>query len=79
VSMSWIIAGIILNVFASANTMSSCLEVLGISLPYSASIPATWPGNATISGRLKYLKLFFRLRKETRMLSCGGIYEEPPR
>lgn len=23
--------------------MSSCLEVLGISLPYSASIPATWP------------------------------------
>ncbi|KAF8588642.1 dihydroxy-acid and 6-phosphogluconate dehydratase [Ramaria rubella] len=28
----------------TANTMSSCLEVLGISLPYSATIPATWPG-----------------------------------
>lgn len=28
----------------SANTMSSCLEVLGLSLPYSATIPATYPG-----------------------------------
>jgi len=28
----------------SANTMSSCLEVLGMSLPYSSSIPAVYPG-----------------------------------
>jgi len=27
----------------TANTMSSCLEVLGMSLPYSASIPAAYP------------------------------------
>lgn len=27
----------------SANTMSSVLEVIGLSLPYSASIPATYP------------------------------------
>ena len=28
----------------SANTMSSALEVLGLSLPYSSSTPATYPG-----------------------------------
>lgn len=28
-----------------ANTMSTALEVLGISLPYSASIPAEFPGS----------------------------------
>jgi dihydroxy-acid dehydratase len=28
----------------SANTMSSALEVLGMSLPYSSSIPAVYPG-----------------------------------
>ncbi|GAA5868572.1 hypothetical protein JCM1840_005493 [Sporobolomyces johnsonii] len=27
----------------TANTMSSCLEVLGMTLPYSASIPAVYP------------------------------------
>ncbi|KAH8928590.1 dihydroxy-acid and 6-phosphogluconate dehydratase [Atractiella rhizophila] len=27
----------------TANTMSTCLEVLGMSLPYSASTPATYP------------------------------------
>jgi dihydroxyacid dehydratase/phosphogluconate dehydratase len=27
-----------------ANTMSSALEVLGMSLPYSSSIPAMYPG-----------------------------------
>ena len=29
---------------ASANTMSSALEVLGMSLPYSSSTPAMYPG-----------------------------------
>ena len=29
-------------VICSANTMSSCLEVLGMSLPYSSSTPATY-------------------------------------
>ncbi len=28
----------------SANTMSSALEVLGLSLPYSSSTPATYDG-----------------------------------
>jgi hypothetical protein len=28
----------------SANTMSSALEVLGLSLPYSSSTPATYAG-----------------------------------
>lgn len=28
----------------TANSLSSCLEVLGMSLPYSASIPAVYPG-----------------------------------
>ena len=28
----------------SANTMSSALEVLGLSLPYSSSTPATFDG-----------------------------------
>ena len=28
----------------SANTMSSCMELLGMSLPYSSSIPAVYPG-----------------------------------
>jgi dihydroxyacid dehydratase/phosphogluconate dehydratase len=28
----------------SANTMGTALEVLGLSLPYSASTPATFPG-----------------------------------
>ena len=28
----------------TANTMSSVLEVLGISLPYSSSTPAVYPG-----------------------------------
>ena len=29
----------------SANTMSSALEVLGLSLPYSSSTPATYDGS----------------------------------
>jgi hypothetical protein len=29
----------------SANTMSSALEVLGMSLPYSSSTPALYPGS----------------------------------
>lgn len=29
----------------TANTMSSALEVMGMSLPYSASTPATYPGS----------------------------------
>ena len=32
------------DVVDSANTMSSALEALGLSLPYSSSIPATYPG-----------------------------------
>jgi Dehydratase family len=28
----------------SANTMSSCMEVLGMSLPYSSCTPAVYPG-----------------------------------
>lgn len=30
--------------YSSANTMSSALEVLGMSLPFSSSIPAVYPG-----------------------------------
>lgn len=29
----------------TANTMSSALEVLGVSLPYSSSTPALYPGS----------------------------------
>ncbi len=32
------------DVADSANTMSSALEVLGLSLPYSSSTPATYAG-----------------------------------
>ena len=42
------------DVADSANTMSSALEVLGLSLPYSSSTPATYPG------ALCKLKLEFR-------------------
>ncbi|CAE6433941.1 dihydroxy-acid dehydratase [Rhizoctonia solani AG-1 IB] len=41
----------------TANTMSSVLEVLGMSLPYSASIPAVYPEKAQECFRAaKYLK-----------------------
>ncbi|KAG8744275.1 hypothetical protein FRC10_010438 [Ceratobasidium sp. 414] len=41
----------------TANTMSSVLEVLGMSLPYSASIPAVYPEKAQECYRAaKYLK-----------------------
>jgi dihydroxyacid dehydratase/phosphogluconate dehydratase len=33
------------HIMGSANTMSSALEVLGISLPYSSSTPALYAGS----------------------------------
>jgi Dehydratase family len=38
------------DVADSANTMSSALEVLGLSLPYSSSTPATYDGASHESG-----------------------------
>ncbi|KAI0355752.1 dihydroxy-acid dehydratase [Trametes cingulata] len=46
----------------TANTMSSVLEVLGLSLPYSASIPATYPEKAQECVKAaKYLKRLLEL------------------
>jgi dihydroxyacid dehydratase/phosphogluconate dehydratase len=36
------------KVSGSANTMSSALEVLGMSLPYSSSTPALYPGPISV-------------------------------
>jgi dihydroxyacid dehydratase/phosphogluconate dehydratase len=36
--------GAVVQVPTRANTMSSVLEVLGMSLPYSSSTPALYPG-----------------------------------
>lgn len=48
--------------FRSANTMSSVLEVLGLSLPYSASIPAIYPEKAQECVKAaKYLKRLLEL------------------
>ena len=41
-------AQLVSSVRQSANTMSSALEVLGLSLPYSSSTPATYDGTRTI-------------------------------
>ncbi|EKM80653.1 hypothetical protein AGABI1DRAFT_55639 [Agaricus bisporus var. burnettii JB137-S8] len=46
----------------TANTMSSALEVLGMSLPYSSSTPAMYPGKAHECFRAaKYLKRLLEL------------------
>lgn len=46
----------------TANTMSSALEVLGMSLPYSSSTPALYPGKAQECFRAaKYLKRLLEL------------------
>ncbi|KAI0762141.1 dihydroxy-acid and 6-phosphogluconate dehydratase [Trametes elegans] len=46
----------------TANTMSSVLEVLGLSLPYSATIPATYPEKAQECVKAaKYLKRLLEL------------------
>jgi dihydroxy-acid dehydratase len=37
-----------------ANTMSSALEVLGLSLPYSSSTPATYDGKRTVYDAILY-------------------------
>ncbi|KIY74323.1 dihydroxy-acid and 6-phosphogluconate dehydratase [Cylindrobasidium torrendii FP15055 ss-10] len=46
----------------TANTMSSALEVLGMSLPYSASIPAEYPDKAKeCYNAAKYMKKLLQL------------------
>ncbi|KAI0369649.1 dihydroxy-acid and 6-phosphogluconate dehydratase [Pilatotrama ljubarskyi] len=51
----------------TANTMSSVLEVLGLSLPYSASIPATYPEKAQECVKAaKYLKRLLELDLKPR-------------
>jgi dihydroxyacid dehydratase/phosphogluconate dehydratase len=61
----------------SANTMSSALEVLGMSLPYSSSIPAVFPGKPSevSSG----YKPSYAHRQGKRMLDCREVHEETPR
>jgi dihydroxyacid dehydratase/phosphogluconate dehydratase len=36
----------------TSSTMSACLEVLGMTLPYSASIPALYPGRLKPLGEM---------------------------
>ncbi|TRM69499.1 dihydroxy-acid/6-phosphogluconate dehydratase [Schizophyllum amplum] len=51
----------------TANTMSSALEVLGMSLPYSASMPATYPGKVQECVRAgKYMKRLLELDLKPR-------------
>lgn len=50
-----------------ANTMSSALEVLGMSLPYSSSTPALYPGKSG-NTPASYNILNFRVREGTGML-----------
>ncbi|KAH9942524.1 dihydroxy-acid dehydratase [Epithele typhae] len=50
-----------------ANTMSSVLEVIGLSLPYSASIPATYPEKVQECLKVpKYLKRLLELDLKPR-------------
>lgn len=54
--------------------MSSALEVLGMSLPYSSSTPALYPGeseNTTTS----YNILNLRVREGTGMLQSCQVHE----
>lgn len=49
-----------------ANTMSSALEVLGMSLPYSSGIPAIYPGSYSIFYSVNKLLIFAcELRENT--------------
>ncbi len=51
----------------TANTMSSALEVLGMSLPYSSSIPAEYPEKAKeCYNAAKYLKKLLELDLKPR-------------
>jgi hypothetical protein len=54
--------------------MSSALEVLGMSLPYSSSTPAMYPGeseNASVTFRIQNL----HIREGTGMLQSRQVYE----
>jgi dihydroxy-acid dehydratase len=54
----------------SANTMSSALEVLGLSLPYSSSTPATFDGTCTVYVRFSTLGLTWRICFEEKLKEC---------
>ncbi|KAI0642199.1 dihydroxy-acid dehydratase [Trametes meyenii] len=59
----------------TANTMSSVLEVLGLSLPYSSSIPATYPEKAQECIKAaKYLKRLLELDIKPRDILTRGSF-----
>lgn len=59
----------------SANTMSSVLEVLGMSLPYSSSTPALYPGSL-FRDPSPYAELKFQTRKSAGMFQGCQVSKE---
>ncbi|OBZ70761.1 Dihydroxy-acid dehydratase [Grifola frondosa] len=59
----------------TANTMSSALEVLGMSLPYSSSIPATYPEKVQECYKAaKYLKKLLELDLKPKDIMTRGSF-----
>lgn len=58
-------AGFCWSTEESANTMSSALEVLGMSLPYSSSTPALYPGSLSCIICLA-VEFTFRMQEKTQ-------------
>ena len=58
--------------------MSSALEVLGMSLPYSSSTPAIYPGLGPLLCFL-VIMLTVSCREDARMLQSCQVYETTPR
>jgi dihydroxy-acid dehydratase len=68
---------ILLILCCRANTMSSALEVLGMSLPYSSSTPAMYPGETEYTFATCNI-LSLCVREGTGMLQSRQVHETSP-
>lgn len=62
----------------SANTMSSALEVLGMSLPYSSSTPAMYPGMKMLIRIFTWTVALVSLREGAGMFQGCEVHEASP-